>query len=117
MLGWLFQLEQEKKEYKQAGEGEAKSVSWLAGWWMSCSFFLGVAKNRLVLGLKAAPTSPECASTGVRGDPTPRRGELTRVRGCDRTWRCHGRDRGRCRPYEGTGSLNLQEDSDVSGWS
>lgn len=86
-------MEQEKKEYKQAGEGEAKSVSWLAGWWMSCSFFLGVAKNRLVLGLKAAPTSPECASTGVRGDPTPRRGELTRVRGCDRTWRCHGRDR------------------------
>ncbi|KAB0404875.1 hypothetical protein E2I00_001665, partial [Balaenoptera physalus] len=41
----------------------------------------------------AAPACPACASTGICADWTLCWGELRRVRGCDRTWRCHGRDR------------------------
>lgn len=54
---------------------------------------LGGGQKPTGVGGEAAPTLPECVSTGVRADRTPCRGELTRVPGCDRTWRCHGRDR------------------------
>ncbi|XP_022414512.1 nuclear factor 1 X-type isoform X2 [Delphinapterus leucas] len=60
---------------------------------MSYSLFLGVAKNLPVSGREVAPACPACASTGICADWTLCWGELRRVRGCDRTWRCHGRDR------------------------
>ncbi|XP_044902427.1 nuclear factor 1 X-type isoform X5 [Felis catus] len=79
---------------KTAWGGDSQ-IRFLAGSWMSCSLFLGAAKNRPVSGHEAAPARLVCASTGVRADPdaAPLRGELTGVCGCDRPWRCHGRDR------------------------
>ncbi|CAD7685529.1 nuclear factor 1 X-type isoform X3 [Vulpes vulpes] len=77
---------------KTAWGGESQ-IRFLAGSWMSCSLFLGVAKTRPVSGHEAAPARLACASSRIGADRTLQRGELTGVCGSDRTWRCHGRDR------------------------
>ncbi|XP_036897750.1 nuclear factor 1 X-type isoform X3 [Sturnira hondurensis] len=91
MLGWTFRLEREKREWKQAGEGSQSRF--LTRSLADVLFaLLGVAKPARCKGARRH-RAPERACTGARAARTPRQGEPTRVRGCDRTWRCHGRDR------------------------
>ena len=90
----MFQLEQERR--MKTGWGGGSQNRFLTRSLAIDVIFslLGGGRKPTGVGERGGTHTPRvCACTGVRADRAPRQGELTRVRGCDRAWRCHGRDR------------------------